>query len=195
MTFSRGEDVLRTATLEAPASSLTLRRAAAVVLGTALVTAAARITLPLPGTPVPFTLQPLAVLIVGGLLGPWLGAASLVLYLALGAAGLPVFTPSALLPYRYVDKVQRVGGLAVTLPPRDDADEEMAAAVLRRVDGLLIGGGVLGDRQGFAGQHGLVQRQAHRPQQPQVGRDHVAGRQVHDVAGDEFVDRDLSRQR
>ena len=86
MTFSRGEDVLRTATLEAPASSLTLRRAAAVVLGTALVTAAARITLPLPGTPVPFTLQPLAVLIVGGLLGPWLGAASLVLYLALGAA-------------------------------------------------------------------------------------------------------------
>jgi biotin transport system substrate-specific component len=42
------------------------------------------------------TLQPLAVLIVGGLLGNWLGAASLLLYLALGAAGLPVFTPVGL---------------------------------------------------------------------------------------------------
>jgi biotin transport system substrate-specific component len=42
------------------------------------------------------TLQPLAVLLVGGLLGPTLGASSLVLYLALGAAGLPVFTPLGL---------------------------------------------------------------------------------------------------
>ncbi len=72
------------------------RRAAAVVLGTALVAAAAQIAIPLPGTPVPMTLQPLAVLIVGGLLGRWLGASSLLLYLALGAAGLPVFTPVGL---------------------------------------------------------------------------------------------------
>ena len=42
------------------------------------------------------TLQPLAVLLVGGLLGRWLGASSLLLYLALGAAGLPVFTPVGL---------------------------------------------------------------------------------------------------
>jgi biotin transport system substrate-specific component len=42
------------------------------------------------------TLQPLAVLVVGGLLGPTLGASSLLLYLALGAAGLPVFTPLGL---------------------------------------------------------------------------------------------------
>ena len=35
-------------------------------------------------------------LLVGGLLGPALGATSLVLYLALGAAGLPVFTPYGL---------------------------------------------------------------------------------------------------
>jgi putative glutamine amidotransferase len=48
---------------------------------------------------------------------------------------------SALLPYRYVDAVQRAGGLAVILPPREDADEQMAEAVLGRVDGLLIGGG------------------------------------------------------
>jgi biotin transport system substrate-specific component len=77
-------------------SSLTLRRTISVLLGTALVTAAAQVSVPLPGTPVPMTLQPLAVLLVGGLLGPGLGAASLVVYLALGAAGLPVFTPLGL---------------------------------------------------------------------------------------------------
>lgn len=76
--------------------SLAARRAGAVVLGAALVAAAAQIAVPLPGTPVPITLQPLAVLLVGGLLGPGLGAGSLLLYLALGAAGLPVFTPHGL---------------------------------------------------------------------------------------------------
>jgi len=76
--------------------AVVLRRAAAVLLGVALVSAAAQVALPLPGTPVPMTLQPLAVLLVGGLLGRWLGASSLLLYLALGAAGLPVFTPVGL---------------------------------------------------------------------------------------------------
>jgi biotin transport system substrate-specific component len=37
------------------------------------------------------TLQPLAVLVVGGLLGAGAGASALVLYIALGALGLPVF--------------------------------------------------------------------------------------------------------
>jgi len=40
------------------------------------------------------TLQPMAVLLVGGLLGAPLGALSMILYLAMGAAGLPVFTPT-----------------------------------------------------------------------------------------------------
>ncbi len=71
-------------------------RALAVVLGAALVALAAQIAIPLPGTPVPLTLQPLAVLLVGGLLGPELGAGALLVYLALGAAGLPVFTPYGL---------------------------------------------------------------------------------------------------
>jgi biotin transport system substrate-specific component len=71
-----------------------LRKSIAVVCGAALVTLAAQIAVPLPGTPVPMTLQPLAVLLVGGLLGARLGAASLILYLALGIAGLPVFTPT-----------------------------------------------------------------------------------------------------
>jgi len=83
-------------TLVLPSSSLTLRRALGVALGAALVALAAQVSVPLPGTPVPLTLQPLAVLIVGGLLGPGLGATSLILYLGLGAAGLPVFTPIGL---------------------------------------------------------------------------------------------------
>jgi biotin transport system substrate-specific component len=84
----------QTALVSAP--PVTARRALAVALGAALVAIAAQIAIPLPGTPVPMTLQPLAVLLVGGWLGAGLGAGSLVLYLALGAAGLPVFTPYGL---------------------------------------------------------------------------------------------------
>ncbi|MEX2155970.1 MAG: biotin transporter BioY [Gemmatimonadales bacterium] len=69
-------------------------RAGAVALGALLVAAAAQVAVPLPGTPVPMTLQPLAVLLVGGLLGARLGALSMILYLAMGIAGLPVFTPT-----------------------------------------------------------------------------------------------------
>src|SRR5436309_4150232 len=83
--------------------ALGVRRAAwgarvlAVVLGAVLVALAAQVSIPLPGTPVPMTLQPMAVLLVGGLLGARFGALSMILYLAMGAAGLPVFTPSPLL--------------------------------------------------------------------------------------------------
>ena len=66
---------------------------ASVTAGAALVALASQLAVPLPGTPVPMTLQPLAVLLVGGLLGRRRGAASLALYLLLGVAGLPVFTP------------------------------------------------------------------------------------------------------
>src|SRR5258708_2650185 len=69
-------------------------RLGAVLLGAVLVAAAAQVAVPLPGTPVPMTLQPMAVLLVGGLLGARLGALSMILYLAMGAAGLPVFTPT-----------------------------------------------------------------------------------------------------
>ncbi len=69
-------------------------RIGAVVLGAVLVALAAQVSIPLPGTPVPMTLQPMAVLLVGGLLGARFGALSMILYLAMGAAGLPVFTPT-----------------------------------------------------------------------------------------------------
>ncbi|MBI4502583.1 MAG: biotin transporter BioY, partial [Gemmatimonadetes bacterium] len=65
----------------------------AVLGGVLLVALGAQAAIPLPMTPVPLTLQGPAVLVVGALLGPGLGAASMVSYLVLGAAGLPVFAP------------------------------------------------------------------------------------------------------
>src|SRR5262245_4123680 len=73
-------------------------RAAAVVFITALTAAAAQVSIPLPFTPVPFTLQPMVVLLGGAALGSRLGMSSQLLYLALGIAGLPVFAASPALP-------------------------------------------------------------------------------------------------
>lgn len=55
--------------------------------------AASQVSIPLPNTPVPITLQPLVVVLAGLWLGPMAGATSMVLFLAAGAAGLPVFAP------------------------------------------------------------------------------------------------------
>jgi len=55
---------------------------------------AAHVSLPLPFTPVPLTLQPLAVLLVGLAFGPVGGFLTLLAYLAEGACGLPVFSPA-----------------------------------------------------------------------------------------------------
>jgi biotin transport system substrate-specific component len=68
------------------------RRIVAVALGALIVAVAAQVRVPLPFTPVPVTLQDLAVLTVAGLLGPAAGVAALVTYLGLGIAGLPVFS-------------------------------------------------------------------------------------------------------
>lgn len=67
------------------------RRVVGVALGALAVAAAAQVAVPVPLSPVPMTLQPLAVLAVGGLLGAGAGAAALGTYLALGLLGLPVF--------------------------------------------------------------------------------------------------------
>jgi biotin transport system substrate-specific component len=64
-----------------------------VIGATAFVAACAHISLPLPFTPVPLTLQNFAVLLVGMFLGPVTGFSAMVLYLVEGALGLPVFTP------------------------------------------------------------------------------------------------------
>ncbi|HZH41370.1 MAG TPA: biotin transporter BioY, partial [Gemmatimonadales bacterium] len=77
----------------APSRSLVVRRSIAVAAGVVLVAISAHLSIPVPATPVPMSMQPLAVLLVGGALGAALGGSSLVLYLALGIAGLPVFSP------------------------------------------------------------------------------------------------------
>jgi biotin transport system substrate-specific component len=67
------------------------------VFGFALALAAAsQVAIPLPGTPVPISLQPLVVVLAGFWLGPAAGAASMALYLAVGALGLPIFAPGGL---------------------------------------------------------------------------------------------------
>ncbi len=72
-------------------TSIPLRRAIAVVAFAAATAFGAKVAIPLPGTPVPFTLQPLFVLLAGAVLGSKLGARSQMLYLLAGVAGLPVF--------------------------------------------------------------------------------------------------------
>src|SRR6202140_607861 len=78
---------------------------AIVVAASLFVAVCARIYVPLPGTPVPLTVQNLGVLLVGLALGGRRGFAALALYLAEGAAGLPVFSPHGL------------GGIAQILGP------------------------------------------------------------------------------
>ena len=70
------------------------RTTAIGIVGFAIALAlASQVAIPIPGTPVPITLQPLLVVLAGLWLGPRAGAASMALYLAAGAAGLPVFAP------------------------------------------------------------------------------------------------------
>jgi biotin transport system substrate-specific component len=78
---------------------------AVVVSASLFVALCARIYIPLPGTPVPLTVQNLGVLLVGLALGSRRGFAALALYLVEGAMGIPVFSPHGL------------GGIAQILGP------------------------------------------------------------------------------
>jgi biotin transport system substrate-specific component len=69
------------------------KNAALIVAASFFVAICAHISVPIPFTPVPFSMQNLAVLLVGLALGPTRGFAALALYLAEGAAGLPFFAP------------------------------------------------------------------------------------------------------
>lgn len=77
------------------APSRTTRRVIAVLAFAVATAIGARISVPVPFSMVPITLQTLVVLLAGALLGPGLGAASQLAYLAAGVAGLPVFTGGA----------------------------------------------------------------------------------------------------
>ncbi len=83
---------------------------------TVLTAAAAQVSIPLPFTPVPLTLQPMVVLLGGAALGSRLGMASQVLYLAAGLAGLPVFAASPLLPQGPLRLLGPTGGFLMAYP-------------------------------------------------------------------------------
>ena len=116
---------VRTARLEAPGTLLnTVAGTAALDRGvrllatlavTGLTALAAQISIPLPFTPVPFTLQPMVVLLGGAALGARLGMMSQVLYLALGIAGFPVFAASPL-PQGVLRLLGPTGGYLMSYP-------------------------------------------------------------------------------
>jgi biotin transport system substrate-specific component len=90
--------------------------ALSVLFLTALTALAAQFSVPLPLTSVPFTLQPMVVLLGGLALGARLGCISQVLYLAAGVAGLPVFAASATLPPGAFRLLGPTGGYLMAYP-------------------------------------------------------------------------------
>jgi len=82
-----------------------------VLLFAALTAIGAQIEIP--HSPVPFTLQTFFVLLSGALLGPWLGACSMLVYLAAGVAGLPVFSS---LGFGFARLVGPTGGYLLAFP-------------------------------------------------------------------------------
>ena len=95
------------APLAVPAASPWLRATGIVLGGSVLAAVCAHVSGPLYFTPVPLSLAPFAVLILGLLLSPRMAAATFGAYLAEGALGLPVFAPSPV----------AAGGLAHLLGP------------------------------------------------------------------------------
>jgi biotin transport system substrate-specific component len=122
-------------------------RVASVLFMTALTAAAAQISFPLPFTEVPFTFQPMVVLLGGLALGSRLGASSQVLYLIAGIAGLPVFAASATLPPGVLRLLGPTGGYLMAYPlaafltgylAERGFDRRYATSVLAMAAGLLV---------------------------------------------------------
>ncbi len=100
----------------ASSAARTSMRVGAMLFLTALTAAAAQVSVHLPFTPVPATLQPMVVLVGAAALGARLGASSQVLYLLLGIAGLPVFAASPILPQGLGRLFGPTGGYLLAYP-------------------------------------------------------------------------------
>jgi biotin transport system substrate-specific component len=87
---------------------------AMVVSASLFVAVCARVSVPLPFTPVPLTLQNFGVLLVGLTLGSRRGFAALALYLLEGASGLPVFSPAG--PGGVAQLLGPTGGFLIAYP-------------------------------------------------------------------------------
>jgi biotin transport system substrate-specific component len=108
--------LLDTVTTRADARFRMAEQIGAVLFVTILTAIAAQVSIPLPFTPVPFTFQPMVVLLGAAALGPRLGMASQILYLALGFAGLPVFAAASLLPQGAARLLGPTGGYLMAYP-------------------------------------------------------------------------------
>ena len=95
-------------------SSSRLLRGAVVVAATAATAMAAQFSIPF--DPIPFTLQPMVVLLAAAALGSRLGAYAQILYLIAGIAGLPVFAASPTLPVGFARLLGPTGGFLLAYP-------------------------------------------------------------------------------
>jgi biotin transport system substrate-specific component len=139
--------LLDTVTTRADARFRAAEQIGAVLFVTILTAVAAQISIPLPFTPVPFTFQPMVVLLGAAALGPRLGMSSQLLYLALGVAGLPVFAASPILPQGAARLLGPTGGYLMAYPfaafaagwlAQRGFDRRYVTAVLAMVCGLAV---------------------------------------------------------
>jgi biotin transport system substrate-specific component len=141
-------------TTRADARFRTAEQIGAILFVTVLTAIAAQISIPLPFTPVPFTFQPMVVLVGAAALGSRLGMASQILYLAIGIAGLPVFAASPILPQGVARLLGPTGGYLMSYPfaafvagslAERGFDRRYVTAVAAMVCGLIVvfAGGVL----------------------------------------------------
>jgi biotin transport system substrate-specific component len=146
--------LLDTVTTRSDARFRVAEQIGAVLFVTILTAVAAQVSIPLPFTPVPFTFQPMVVLLGAAALGPRLGMASQILYLSLGFAGLPVFAASSVLPQGAARLLGPTGGYLMAYPfaafvagwlAERGFDRRYVTAVAAMVCGLAVvfAGGIL----------------------------------------------------
>lgn len=100
----------------ADATEKVMRPVGIVIGGSLLAAICAHVAIPLSFTPVPLSLAPFAVLLLGLVLSPRMAATTFVAYLAEGAAGLPVFAPSVAAPTGLAHLLGPTGGYLMSYP-------------------------------------------------------------------------------
>lgn len=130
--------------------SRTGHRVLAVATAVMLTALGAYAEVPMPGGLVPVTLQSMVVILTGVMLGPSLGAASQIAYIAMGAAGVPVFAGGGA---GIAHLFGPTGGYLLAFPAAAAAAGLVAGPARRGVVGAarLLAGLLLGSVVVFAG--------------------------------------------